>query len=219
MNQNQSDNHEEEFQTDLFNNAVPSNTIDSRSFTRLTDDWKYETVAENRAIGTNEQDQVTEAQVPVYDSSASIHRNPFKNLFLILFRLIMAGVSFILVSILLVFIYDIHYISTFQVFIAMLPTITMYIVFKFLNKRIYLLESILLVALNFILAYLLFRIVMAHGIQELYSVLSFQEAWNFAEVIKETTEGKELYFDHFVAITGVEIVCSLFLLRIFYSKY
>lgn len=215
MNQNQSDFGDKEMNNDSWNRAIPLNTDESRA--PMKDDWVDEIREPLEPIHIKIEDASDDS-----DASNEYHpsafRQPSRHPLFVLFRFFIAVLSFMFVSVFVVFIYnyDISYTSAVQMLIAAMPTAALFVVFLLLNKQFNLLESILFMCLDCILVYLLFRTIMAHGLQELYSVITFQEAWKLTAALKETADGKEMYFGQAIFIMGVNIFWPLVL---FYSMH
>lgn len=175
-----------------------SGVVDSRTFTRLTDDWKYE----SDSTGSNtaaKRPSPAAAAPPVYDDTP---RGPFR----VFLRMLAGIIAFIVAAIPVCIYFKMEYISTLQMAAAIIPSALMVFIFLKLNKQITRSECTWLIIINFVLSLLLFWCCMACSLQKLYPILSFSEAWTFVGALPQTSEGMRIFLLQFLLTAVWSIV-------------
>lgn len=177
-----------------YEKAIVPGTIDSRSFTHTEAEWQRIQAGEptvNYVDATDSWDNYRE------DKPQSF----FRTLLAFFVSIIVAGI-FVLIN---VKFYDIGHISTLQCMLSMLSPLMMFCSFYFITgkKELMVVEGLLLIVLNEIISYIMFRAVMVHNVQKIYPEFSSQEAWKFVEVMKTFPETQRIYYLHFVIIFGI----------------
>ena len=142
---------------------------------------------------------------PQYDSSK-------KSLPKALGSFLISIICYIVVSIIVMNVYDIQYISSYQIALALMPTVALFVVFYKISNGTNTTEAITLCLIDFILSYLLFYAVMANGIHKMYPTLTLKESWDSVDAFRHINKDtKNAFYEQLIYITGINCVCAIIL--------